>query len=71
MVGQTVTFHRTALLDMVTRAKEELDAELAEHGLEWNGQYLVPRRFLEHDWPGDGGVDDPNSENFFRLSCVS
>ncbi|MFZ5828027.1 MAG: hypothetical protein ACOY94_27290 [Bacillota bacterium] len=38
-------------LDLVTKAKEELDAELAEHGLEWNGQYLVPRRFLENEWP--------------------
>jgi hypothetical protein len=38
-------------LDVVTKAKEELDAILGEHGLEWNGQYLVPRRFLEQEWP--------------------
>lgn len=38
-------------IDLVTRAKEELDAILADRGLEWNGQYLVPRRFLEQDWP--------------------
>lgn len=38
-------------LDLVTKAKEELDAELALNGLEWNGQYLVPRRFLEQEWP--------------------
>ncbi|MFZ5817956.1 MAG: hypothetical protein ACOY93_22115 [Bacillota bacterium] len=38
-------------LDVVTRAKEELDSILAENGLEWNGQYLVPRRFLEQEWP--------------------
>ncbi len=43
-----VTFFK---LDLVSRAKEELDAILAEHGLEWNGQYLVPRRFLEQEWP--------------------
>lgn len=42
---------RLYTLDVVTRAKEELDAILAEEGLEWNGQYLVPRRFLEHEWP--------------------
>ncbi len=39
-------------LDPVSRAKEELDAILAERGLEWNGQYLVPRYFLEQEWPG-------------------
>ena len=39
-------------LDVVSRAKEELDALLAEKGLEWNGQYLVPRAFLEQEWPG-------------------
>lgn len=39
-------------LDLVSRAKDELDAILAERGLEWNGQYLVPRHFLEQEWPG-------------------
>lgn len=38
-------------LELVSRAKDELDALLAEKGLEWNGQYLVPRRFLEQEWP--------------------
>ncbi|WP_374712076.1 hypothetical protein [Symbiobacterium terraclitae] len=38
-------------LDVVSRAKDDLDALLAEKGLEWNGQYLVPRRFLEQEWP--------------------
>jgi hypothetical protein len=38
-------------LDDVIRAKDELEAMLAEHGLEWNGHYLVPRHFLERDWP--------------------
>jgi hypothetical protein len=38
-------------LDDVSRAKEDLDALLAEHGVEWNGHYLVPRHFLERDWP--------------------
>jgi len=38
-------------LDLVSKAKDELDALLAVHGLEWNGQYLVPRRFLEQEWP--------------------
>jgi hypothetical protein len=38
-------------LDEVIRAKDDLDALLAENGLEWNGYYLVPRRFLEHEWP--------------------
>lgn len=42
---------RLYTLDVVTRAKEELDAILAEEGLEWNGQYLVPRRFLDQEWP--------------------
>ncbi len=44
-----VTLYR---LDAVTRAKDELDGILAERGLEWNGQYLVPRYFLEQEWPG-------------------
>jgi len=39
-------------LDLVSRAKDDLDAVLAERGLEWNGQYLVPRYFLEQEWPG-------------------
>lgn len=38
-------------LDDVIRAKEELESVLAEHGVEWNGYYLVPRHFLECDWP--------------------
>ncbi|HYF91744.1 MAG TPA: hypothetical protein VD969_05830 [Symbiobacteriaceae bacterium] len=38
-------------LDEVIRAKDDLEAVLAEHGLEWNGHYLVPRHFLERDWP--------------------
>lgn len=38
-------------LDEVIRAKEDLEALLAEQGLEWNGYYLVPRHFLERDWP--------------------
>jgi hypothetical protein len=38
-------------LDEVSRAKDDLDAVLAEHGVEWNGHYLVPRYFLERDWP--------------------
>lgn len=38
-------------LDPVIRAKDELDAILDERGLEWNGQYLVPRYFLEQEWP--------------------
>jgi hypothetical protein len=38
-------------LDDVTRAKDDLEAVLAENGLEWNGYYLVPRHFLERDWP--------------------
>ena len=38
-------------LDDVIRAKDELEAILAEEGLEWNGYYLVPRPFLERDWP--------------------
>lgn len=39
-------------LDDVIRAREELEAVLAERGVEWNGQYLLPRTFLEQDWPG-------------------
>lgn len=38
-------------LDEVVRAKDELEALLAAEGLEWNGQYLLPRRFLEQEWP--------------------
>lgn len=38
-------------IDEVRRAKDDLEALLAEHGLEWNGYYLVPRHFLERDWP--------------------
>ena len=38
-------------LDEVIRAKDDLDEILAQHGLEWNGHYLVPRHFLERDWP--------------------
>lgn len=38
-------------LDDVIRAKDDLEELLAEHGLEWNGHYLVPRHFLERDWP--------------------
>lgn len=38
-------------LDEVRQAKDDLDALLDEHGLEWNGYYLVPRHFLEKDWP--------------------
>lgn len=38
-------------LDEVIRAREDLEEILAEHGLEWNGYYLVPRPFLERDWP--------------------
>ncbi len=38
-------------LDDVIRAKDDLEAILAENGLEWNGYYLVPRSFLERDWP--------------------
>lgn len=38
-------------LDDVIRAKDDLEALLAEEGLEWNGYYLVPRAFLERDWP--------------------
>lgn len=39
-------------LDLINKAKEELDGVLAERGIEWNGHYLVPRRFLEQEWPG-------------------
>jgi hypothetical protein len=38
-------------LDDLIRAKEELEMILADRGLEWNGWYLVPRSFLEQDWP--------------------
>lgn len=38
-------------LDLINKAKEELDGLLAERGIEWNGHYLVPRRFLEQEWP--------------------
>jgi hypothetical protein len=38
-------------LDEVIRAKEDLEGVLAEHGVEWNGYYLVPRQFLDRDWP--------------------
>ncbi len=38
-------------LDEVVRAKEDLEAVLAEKGLEWNGYYLVSRQFLEREWP--------------------
>jgi len=38
-------------LDDVIRAKDDLEAVLADRGLEWNGYYLVPRHFLEHEWP--------------------
>ncbi|HYG57632.1 MAG TPA: hypothetical protein VD902_06155 [Symbiobacteriaceae bacterium] len=38
-------------LDEVIRAKDDLEGILAEHGLEWNGYYLVPRHFLEREWP--------------------
>ncbi|HWI53761.1 MAG TPA: hypothetical protein VNT01_16610, partial [Symbiobacteriaceae bacterium] len=38
-------------LDEVIRAKDDLEEVLAQHGLEWNGHYLVPRHFLERDWP--------------------
>jgi len=38
-------------LDDVIRAREDLEEVLAEHGLEWNGYYLVPRHFLDRDWP--------------------
>jgi len=38
-------------LDEVIRAKEDLESLLAEKGLEWNGHYLVPRFFLDREWP--------------------
>lgn len=38
-------------LDDVIRAKDDLEAVLAENGLEWNGHYLVARHFLDRDWP--------------------
>jgi hypothetical protein len=43
-----VSFYK---LDEVIRAREELEAILAERGLEWNGHYLVSRAFLEGEWP--------------------
>jgi hypothetical protein len=38
-------------LDDVVRAKDDLEAVLAEKGIEWTGHYLVPRHFLEQEWP--------------------
>lgn len=38
-------------LDEVIRAKDDLEELLAENGLEWNGYFLVPRHFLEREWP--------------------
>lgn len=38
-------------LDDVIRAREDLEAELAAAGVEWNGYYLVPRHYLEQEWP--------------------
>lgn len=38
-------------LDEVIKAREELEAILAERGLEWNGHYLLSRAFLEGEWP--------------------
>jgi hypothetical protein len=38
-------------LDELIRAKDELEGVLAERGIEWNGYNLVPRTFLERDWP--------------------
>lgn len=43
-----VSFYK---LDEVIRAREELEAVLAERGLEWNGHYLLSRSFLEGEWP--------------------
>lgn len=43
-----VSFYK---LDEVIRAREELEAILAERGLEWNGHYLLSRSFLEGEWP--------------------
>lgn len=51
--GQAVRPVEVALyrLDEVVRAKDELEAVLAERGLEWRGYYLVPRSFLDREWP--------------------
>lgn len=51
--GQSVRPVEVALyrLDEVVRARNELEAVLAEHGLEWRGYYLVPRGFLDREWP--------------------
>lgn len=51
--GQAVRPVEVALyrLDEVVRAREELEAVLAERGLEWRGYYLVPRGFLDREWP--------------------
>jgi len=38
-------------LEDVIRTKQELEAVLAEHGVEWRGYYLVPRTFLNREWP--------------------
>ncbi|MDB4894860.1 MAG: hypothetical protein JWN15_1122 [Firmicutes bacterium] len=38
-------------LDELIHAKDELEAILADRGIEWNGHYLVPRNFLEREWP--------------------
>ncbi|HEY3365492.1 MAG TPA: hypothetical protein VGK74_10605 [Symbiobacteriaceae bacterium] len=38
-------------LDELVKAKDDLEQALGEQGLEWNGYYLVPRQFLEQDWP--------------------
>ncbi|HLO01725.1 MAG TPA: hypothetical protein VK191_01220 [Symbiobacteriaceae bacterium] len=38
-------------LDEVIKAREELEAILADRGLEWNGHYLLSRSFLEGEWP--------------------
>lgn len=38
-------------LDEVIRAKDDLEGILADRGVEWNGYYLVPRHFLDKEWP--------------------
>lgn len=38
-------------LDDVRRARDELEAILARNGSHWNGLYLVPRHFVEKEWP--------------------
>lgn len=43
-----VSFYK---LDEVIKAREELEAILADRGLEWNGHYLLSRSFLEGEWP--------------------